>query len=465
MATKVFIENFEIIEKAQLVLDGLVALVGESNNGKTATYNALKVLTYNVQGQGYIRKVGGKKSLGGCRVGVMFEESNISVVFQKLDSPVYTLSTPSGKIILDKAGRGPTPQDIADVLNMGVLDLDGLQVNLNFVDQLSEPLLRKLSDYQLYKIAVKSFDGEKIQEAISLCRTDLDSKSKELQLKENEIEVKKKWRLDVISELEQYQPVFSLKAEFDSYDENCRILPVVESLNSRRGVVLGSLKKVEYSISLLGVFDKVVSSYAKVQAVVNTVAYLEQLLARRKSLTDEISLLESQIHEYSGLDALSGSYSEYTKNVWTLKELLDLNNDRHDILINLEFVSKKVSSIGDINEIISQVSIYSTSLDNLNTCNDLMQKRKRMVSIISGVQRSIDLVSEIDVLPYEDYKSSTHSVGLASVFVERRSVIKEGMEINVEAMSNVDNELTHLQHMLDNNICPTCLQVVKDNNN
>ena len=242
MAIKLIIKDFEIIEEAKLSVAGLVALVGESNNGKTAIYNAVKVLTYNIQGQNYIRKMKGVQVESGCNVGMLLEEENTKIFFNKAGSPVYQIIVGDRTSVFDKAGRGPTPTGIAEVLNMQSIDLDGLSVNLNFVDQMSEPLLNRLSDYQMYKIAVKSFDGEKLQEAIVLCKKDGEKKADELKEKEKEINVQKKNSLYITDQIERFEELANIEKEFDLYSKQCLAYPVVQEVYNTRQSVLRNMQ-------------------------------------------------------------------------------------------------------------------------------------------------------------------------------------------------------------------------------
>lgn len=461
MAIKVFINNFEIIEKAQIVIDGLVALVGESNNGKTATYNSIKVITYNVQGRGYIRKVNGKEVSGGARMGIMFEEENTSIIFEKNDSPIYRLQTPAGTLMLDKAGRGPAPEDVSKVLNMSPLDLDGLSINLNFVDQLSEPLLRKLSDYQMYKIAVKSFDGEKIQEAIASCKKDLEDKKTELKLKTNEIDVQKKSRLGIIGQIEIFNPLIDIRDKFNQYDYDFRTFPVLSGYNNRRLVIVNEVNVISGKLQALTPLADINAGYHNMLLDIEKARVLERYSNTRNNLYNELQVLDNYVVSYSPLTEIVSCYPGYIDSIRFLKYLTDKHNNRSYIEIELESINKELSFYGpDLVEINRSVSQYRKNVETLTTVSYLNEKR---VSLIKSINTTEDELSKYAVIHgTTSYKNDVNAIRLLEHYAIRRSGLTESIIDLTNQVTEIDNEVTDLQYMIDNNICYACGQQVEN---
>jgi hypothetical protein len=455
MAIKVFIQNFENIADAKIVLDGLVALVGESNNGKTATYNALKVLTYNIQGRNYIRRINDKEIVGGARVGVMFEEEQASVVFEKADAPVYKLQTPKGSLLLDKAGRGGTPEDAAILLNMIPLDLDGLSVNLNFVDQLSEPLLKKLSDYQMYKIAVKSFDGEKIQEAIALCKKDWDEKKLELKLKSAEIEVQKKSRLAIIEQLDVFKPIVDVRAEFHQYDNDCRQVAPLLDFNNRRNAIQNEITVLVQDIKKLEGIGAINAELIQMQKEAASITVLEGFNNRRNYLVQEIAVLNQELTKYKVLDDINIPYREYVADLRLVKDLLDMHGERSNIQADLKFIDEKLAILGDpLTSLTSGLSTYKEDVKVLDTVSKLSQKRGSLVSDISTIETTLEMLVDLpDITQYR--KDIVEKQKLDNFSIRRESLVSETTLLGTQ-LSDLETEIKELQYMVDNDICPTC---------
>jgi len=461
MAAKVFITNFENIEDAKIVLDGLVALVGESNNGKTATYNALYVLTYNVQGTGYIRKINNKQVPGGCRIGIMFEDINSAVIFEKSASPVYTIKTPNGTLVLDKAGRGGTPQDVADLLNMTPLDVDGLPVNLNFVGQLSEPLLKKLSEYQLYKVAVKSFDGEKIQEAIALCKTDLDAKSTELKKKEDEIEVQKKSRLRIIEQLGTFDPLVALKGHFDEYDVACRVYPTVFGLMEKRDNIVWHIVSVDKTLGVFDQLETVNKAHARAQALELIIVGLESYNAKREQLKNDIKIIEGKLDPYKKLDKLQDSYEKYGKATWELKDVLDLHNSRLNLEEEIRYTDKKLSFLGiDLNDLNSGLTQYKDNKETFAKLKAYKEKRDGTVVVLNSIDLYLGFLS---TLPDSSvYVKNVNVVRDVELLHSKRDSLVKQVTTKEEQLKEIDTEVKRLQYMVDNHICEACGQVISE---
>lgn len=461
MAIKLFIRDFEIVEDAKIVIDGLVALVGESNNGKTATYNALYVLTYNVQGTNYIRKVNDKMVPGGARIGVLFEDINTSVIFEKISSPIYTLQTPAGKLVLDKAGRGGTPADVANVLNMLPLDVDGLSVNLNFVGQLSEPLLKKLSDYQLYKIAVKSFDGEKIQEAIALCKTDMEKKASDLKLKENEIEVQKKGRLTIIGQLETFESIVGLRSEFEDYDSACRSYPIVFGLMERRDNINWRIGDLDKSLGVLSGMDQVTAAYLQAQKDLAMMSNIQAVIDQREQLKSDIKVLDDKLAPYEKLGKLQTEYETYSKSLWEVKEVLDLHNERLNVQEEQRYVDKKLSFLGvDLIELNSGVTQYKQDLESFNTVKSYKEKRDAKVVFLNSATKYLEIMATLpDMSGYTKDKNEKMAVELLAT--KRESLVQQ-KTTKEQAITETQTEIDRLQYMVDNHICEACGQVISE---
>jgi hypothetical protein len=455
MAIKVIIRQFEIIEDAKLVLDGLVALVGESNNGKTATYNALKVLTYNIQGTGYIRKINGKPYPAGCSVGIRFDDTNSEVTFEKSTSPVYTLKVGDSKQVFDKAGRGPTPEDVSLLLNMVPLDIDGLSVNLNFADQLEEPLLRKLTDFQLYKLAVKSSDGEKIQEAIALCRKDTDEKAKELVRKEEEIVVQKKSKLSLIADLDRYSNLIDIKVDYEVYDKICRVLPYVITMEGQYSGIVNSISTVDANLSLFEKHGVIFRNYDVAKKLIATLNYVVSVSDDYEKIVTNINVTEKKLDSLNKLNDLEKEKISYTLGVGKLRLALEYNNSLLNIEAESNIVSTGLTTLGNnLSTLTNDLMSYKDSVKKLSDTVSFKEEYESISNRINSVTSQLETYT--DISGFDKYKKTCTSLNILPVLGNQQQMVSKRLCGIEEELKLIETDRASTQYMIDNHVCPVC---------
>lgn len=457
---KVFIENFELVEEAKIVIDGLVSLVGESNNGKTAVYNALKVLTYNIQGTQYIRRVQGKNVIGGCRVGMQFADTNASVVFSKIDSPVYTLEANGSKNVFEKAGRGPTPESVALVLNMLPLDIEGLDLNLNFCDQFAEPLIRKLSDYQIYKVAVKSFDGEKIQEAILLARQDSDVKANEYKVKQIEIETQKRNKLAIMGSITAFTELLQYKAMFAEYDKMYRTYTLLSGLKNRLDEVNASIAKINRVSELLSNVDDMVSTINRMREVANMHSRLVTLIDRRVIVDANMRKANERDQLFIAFDSNEAVYTEYIQTRITLGRLLDLYNRWMTLKQDMSYVEEQNSILSELTpEFLNNVQRYSFEGERLTKGLKIANSYKTVNDRILGLLQVDKML--VDLPDMKKFNADFNKLQQLKNLNDRYKNMVSGIKQREEVIIELDEQIHTCQHMIDDNVCPTCGTKIK----
>lgn len=460
MSIKVIIKDFEIIEDAKFIIDGLTALTGESNNGKTAIYNALKVLTYNVQGTQYVRKVKNKAVAKGCSVGLLFEDTNSSVLFEKSSSPIYTIQHNGNKAKFDKAGRGPTPNDVATILNMIPLDVDGTLINLNFLDQFAEPILIKLSEYQLYKVAVKSFDGEKIQEAIGLCKIDLDNATKELTTKENAIDVQKKNRLFLIEELKAFDKIQEIQEGFLNYDKFCKILPIVDGLMKRRTSIIEEKKKIDKELKNISRISDIYDNYVYSVKKSELLKYCIDISIKRNIVKKKSSKVLELIQKFSDkfIEVTTG-LTAYKNKVLELKNIIELHNYRLNAEHEINYVSKKLLFLsGDFIKINTSLNKCLLQIERLTYIKSIVDKKKKLSEYCIVLTKDYNILSDIPNI--EEVNKKTRELEEVNRCFFMRNAINERIIENKTRISELLEEIKNNDYMLENHICPLCKQKV-----
>lgn len=153
---EVQIRNFQIIESAKLkFVPGLNVIQGESNNGKTAIFRAIKSAIYNIPGTTNV-----KYGADCYVVGLSYGEN--TVVYKKGTDTVYLVNGQQ----YNKPGRAQL-DEVADALGVKILEINGTNEQLNFWDQMDKPFLLDRTPTELFRFIVDSGKDDNIVQCMA----------------------------------------------------------------------------------------------------------------------------------------------------------------------------------------------------------------------------------------------------------------------------------------------------------
>lgn len=383
---KIITKDFRIIEQTKILVDGIIGIVGENNHGKSALYNSIKTLCYNVAGTGYIR-TGTKQA----SIGIRFEEDGvdpIEIFFNKSDSPSYKLNG----VPYEKVGRGDPPDDIKLALNMSPLELgDDVRVFLNFLDQLQAPLLLQLSEVQLYNITIKSFDGEKINEAVKDAKKDIDEYRNQIKDKNIEWDVQKKNTLVQIEKLKIYEELDKLKEEFHDYQMNFIKIPALKAYMGDRNNVLDKIDKTKDVLKEFAVFAALEKQLKTTRETAENLAKYHGYKNRRNLLKRTIVHTQSLILDLVAIDhKFLKSYNKAKEDKKLIDELKLKSTTRNLTVSNIEIEK------GRIKEVDEEVKKLQYQIDNkiCPTCNEPITKGNTEMALAELATKIEDLKSK-----------------------------------------------------------------------
>ena len=170
------IKDFQIIKKASLSFQpGLTAIIGQSNNGKTAIFRAAKSCIYNEPGTTSVRH--------GCsQYAVGIQMNGHTIICQKGKDSLYKIDGAT----FQKVGRTQLPE-VAGALNVRELNLNGSNEQLNFWDQMEKPFLLDRSETELFRFIVDSGKDNNITQALKNLVSDRQTISREITMTEGMI--------------------------------------------------------------------------------------------------------------------------------------------------------------------------------------------------------------------------------------------------------------------------------------
>ena len=147
MSANLKIKNFQSIKDAEIDVEGLTILVGESSQGKSACLRAVNAACNNKFKQNFLR-------YGTDTISVAIdygEGSTLEITKTKKESPTYKL----GDLVFQKLNR-TIPDEVNDFNNFGIIDYFETKYPLNYFSQFAKPLLLEFSQKRILEILSSS---------------------------------------------------------------------------------------------------------------------------------------------------------------------------------------------------------------------------------------------------------------------------------------------------------------------
>lgn len=346
----IFVKDFQIIKNASLTfIPGLNAIIGQSNNGKSALFRAVKSCIYNEPGQTSIRNGCSSYSVG-------IQMNNHVVIYQKGKESIYKID---GKIY-EKPGRVQLPE-VAEALRIKELNLNGSNEQLNFWDQMEKPFLLDRSETDLFRFIVDSGKDNNITKALKTLVSDRQSLSKDITMLEG-----------MIAQSEENIKQYEEKLDNSSY--KIQVCNQVIEIGPR-------IKKLEYLKTSILNYKSIHNNLIKSNNdLYNLNSFIMNNEAMYKDLTSKLNIkgtLESLVYSFRNiqmsLNKSNDFVSKYNKlDISKINEIYNRYNNISSILNDYQRVSGLLMGIKSYS-----VPEYS---DNFNENYDKFNKLKSLIN-------------------------------------------------------------------------------------
>ena len=380
------VKDFQIIKNASLTFGpGLNAIIGQSNNGKSALFRAAKSCIYNEPGTTSIRN--------GCSsYAVGLQMNGHTVIYQKGKESIYKID---GNVF-QKVGRTQLPE-VASSLNIRELNLNGSNEQLNFWDQMEKPFLLDRSETELFRFIVDSGKDNNITLALKTLVSDRQGITKEINMIEGmlsqadiTIQNYKDKLVNSDNILDTCNKIIQLGPEIKRLESSETCISKRKELSDglfKVNLELNSLNKLLLDVepmqeSLLTKYkksdlvDKIVNSYRQKQKLLNDI----NLRINKYEFIGDITLNEnlnkynllnniiSRHHELSGklsdinkikIPEVSSDFNENAEKLSKLIQILDRRN------VSFSNLSKAKDSI---NEYDLKIKSLKEELDGIGVC-------------------------------------------------------------------------------------------------
>ena len=377
MSANINIRNFQSIKDADINVEGLTILVGESSQGKSACLRAINAACNNKFKQNFLRY--GADTI---KVAISYKENPNTLIVSKTkkESPTYEL----GDLVFQKLNR-TVPDEVNEFNNYGVIDYFEQKYPLNYFSQFSKPLLLEFSQKRILEIlsSSKAYDDmnaastnlNKHKEQNNGAFKQLSSMLSDNKTQLSELKRKKEDIEGNIKKMREYQSTIEgLEGESESLDKLAELYGeylVQEDRLDKLGEVERICAEYDKKEHLSGGVENLSNLIDEYQKYNNRLTYLEE----REWKIGECRKIQKQIDDLKAdkVDELSTTLNVYLKKRETLKTLTD----------KFDKITKVVAIKNEIREL-------DRKRDKLNSLSDLMVIAKSVQEDIKKKQYMVD---------------------------------------------------------------------------
>lgn len=466
---RITLENFQSHKFTVIDFDdGLNAIVGPTDSGKTAILRAIKWVLYNEpQGDSFIRQGESQAS-----VQILFSTGVTVKRYRSKSKNGYEITYADGTSTTFEGFGSQVPQEVEEATKMPKITLrQGETRSLNMAEQLEGPFL--LTDNPSLKAAAigKLVQADVIDYALGQVNLDLRNKKKEARDREEDLETLNKdlesyFYLEdlgkIIKDLEKIQENLNKNKEKLERLENLRenytkIQGLIDNLEKIK-ISLKDLSKVDglyfeafSKISLLQTLDRVSKAYYSTKDRLETTETIKGKLGQINQAIDLVASLNKKIAHLKDLDYLWKSYETNKKRSSGVEEAYK----------KLGQVDQAISLYNQIDKAQKQYKDFSTARTNLLILKDRIQKGHGYISNFEEVAKSEDLyllvkkkLEEIKIL---EERQGQYKFLASKLLIEKTNI--KNSEIKIQEIEGSYRDLISQMK-----VCPTCKRPFDLNN-
>lgn len=359
---KIGIRNFQIIEKLLLPLEGIVAITGPSNNGKTSVARAIEACLYNWSGDSFIND----HSAESCVVGITFPESRhhpeLELVWEKPRGSGATYRI-NGEVYNKTKGM-----PLKELLEMGFsfLETPRVKFKLNFWEQMGLFLVNE-SPSTTFDVLSRLLEDRKLLPILKKMKDDITTSQKDAVRLEGQFQLANEAMQALMQERNTYDKFVVFQPKI-IHIKNCRetlskLYTLRENYQQHKQLLDTRHNEINIIKPLLNTLVKNLSNVQKKLDILQSLEILNQkrqamieLEKNRKRLTYAKQSLEklekANIQKILTIESQSSRLQQLRKH---LADLVNITN-QYD---NLVSINKKIM-------------VFETRLNKLAHLDDLI---------------------------------------------------------------------------------------------
>ncbi len=463
--TKIILENFQSHKYSQLEFkEGLNAIIGSTDSGKTAIFRALKWALYNEpQGDYFVRE--GEDYVS---VKVFFDTGIIVNRYRRKSRNGYELTYPDGNVLVFEGFGVKVPKEVIEATKIRKVSFTSTEDrSLNMAEQLEGPFL--LSDTPGTKAAAigKLVEADVVDYALTQTNQDLRNKRNVLKVsKEN---------LDTLREdLKSYEYLEDLEITIQKLEEIQRVkekvehnLQILESINLSYTNTLTNISRFESQVKGLAGIEEVERKYFEIFEKFSRLEKFQSLNERLSKVQSNRIFQSNLIENLKGADKagkILPSIDSHNRKLEVLSNISDRlkviikrieeNETTFSKLKNLELISKNESILRDK---IGKYGIFVKFFNELTLLKSRISKGNHYIKQFDEIGKSDLIAEEIDIQNEKLKILESKKVELKTLEDKIRN---ESIEIKkLESKLEKDTE-EYFEYLKKEKKCPTCFKPI-----
>ena len=359
---KVSIKDFQIIKSASLDFQpGLTLIIGESNNGKSAIFRAMKSCIYNEPGTSNVR-IGCKNYLVGI------ENNNHKVILQKGENSLYLIDGQQ----YNKIGKTQL-EEVGNALGLKALQINEQTEKINFWDQMEKPFLLDRNSSDLFRFIVDSGEDDNLNESLRAMVSDKNKLNTDKNLKEGSINTLK-------------EQIDSLESTLAGSDDKIKLCEDVITYGPKTSKLL----------TIANIITNINKTKITIEETTNTINKEKTEL---KENIQKLNTLSYNISKMEQIKSILDKYNNYTTQKNTLEDELKNKVNYKTILRTLESNITKLSKVG---ELVGKMVSIKEFIDNnkvtkleMNIGQDKVKKSDLLRQLLDRISNLSNQVSVI----------------------------------------------------------------------
>jgi len=385
---KVSVKDFQIVKSASLeFIPGLTVIQGESNNGKSALFRAIKSCIYNEPGISNVR-VGCKNYMVGI------EHKGHKVIFQKGENSLYMIDGQQ----FNKVGKSQVPE-VANALGIKALSINDATEKINFWDQMEKPFLLDRNSSDLFRFIVDSGEDDNLNTTLRSMVSDKNKLNTDKNLKEGSIATLK----------QQIGTMENTLAGSEEKIQLCENVISFSPMTSKLLTINNTITNITNKETEVEETEKQLSRQREIKqeidSKINTLSYnistkeqLQEKISKHETVNEELNKLNGTLNNKVDFKVILPSISKIIDDKTKLGEKLAKINELSEFISNNK-ITKIECSIGQ--DEINRLSSLKVVLDRISYLDDqLNQLTNSKLQLDKEYEPILKEYKAIKVCPY-----------------------------------------------------------------
>lgn len=465
--TEITLKNFQSHGYTKINLEnGLNAIVGKTDSGKTAIFRALKWVLYNEpQGDFFIKN--GENSVS---VELKLNSGYSVRRYKNKSSNGYEITSPEGETSTFEGIGRSVPEEVINITGIKKINFTQNEGNyINLQQQLDPPFLISESPSYRAKAIGKLVGADVIDLAISDANADLRIKKRIQKETETKIE-------NLESQLEEFGYLGDLKNKLEALNDlNLKIKLKEERLDNLKSAyenfenIKNSKDKAEFILESFKNLEDVDEKIYSLQKYTNKLEKIYNIIDRRREVLNRKKSTEKIVNALKNIQYVQKNFEQLSDLQKKLQELKFIDKNLKTTEVRKSTQSEILGELGGIEKV-------SAFYETLNLKINILQKLSYEYQKQSFLQNKIK-AGDIYVGKFKNiYKSENISRDLEEKIVRnkrlnelKKSLSDSEKSINIQKNTIkkakaeiVSKSKIYKDILLKSGVCPTCYRKIDE---